>query len=91
MGLIVQGVIFFACLIAMSVITVVTYFHFIQPRTPIQLEYESESLKGGARIYKDSLGVSHIFAENEEAMLFAQGYVMAKDRSFQMLKMRALA
>ncbi|MCS6845797.1 MAG: penicillin acylase family protein [Caldilineales bacterium] len=35
-------------------------------------------------VYRDRYGVPHIFAENEHDLFFAQGYVTAQDRLFQM-------
>lgn len=43
-------------------------------------------------IYFDDYGVAHIFAENEPDLIFAQGYIHAMDRIFQMdLTRRAIA
>lgn len=36
------------------------------------------------KIYRDQYGVPHIFAEDEEDLFFAQGYVHAQDRLWQM-------
>jgi len=50
-------------------------------------EKESEvaaPLKEKVEIVKDELGVPHIFAQNEEDLFFAMGYVVASDRLFQM-------
>ena len=41
-------------------------------------------LKSEATVYRDSWGVPHIYAENEEDLFFAQGYVQAQDRLWQM-------
>jgi penicillin G amidase len=48
---------------------------------------ESESLDGltgKVTVRYDSLRIPHIFAENEHDLYFAQGYVTARDRLFQM-------
>jgi len=42
-------------------------------------------------IARDSLGVPHIFAASEDDAFFAQGYVTAQDRLFQMDGLRRLA
>ncbi len=34
-------------------------------------------------IYRDSVGVNHIYAQNEHDLFFSQGYCAAKDRLFQ--------
>ena len=42
-----------------------------------------EGLKEPVEIIKDEWGVSHIYAQNEEDLFFAQGYNAARDRLFQ--------
>lgn len=41
-------------------------------------------LKGNATIVYDEMCVPHIFADNEQDLLYAQGYAEAKDRLWQM-------
>lgn len=41
-------------------------------------------LKARVEIVRDPLGVPHIYAENADDLLFAQGYVQAQDRLWQM-------
>ncbi len=41
-------------------------------------------LKDEVRIYRDSYGVPHIFAKNTCDLFFAQGYVQAQDRLWEM-------
>ncbi|MBK8985232.1 MAG: penicillin acylase family protein [Chloroflexi bacterium] len=41
-------------------------------------------LKEQVEIYRDNFGVPHIYAQNEEDLFFAQGYVHAQDRFWQM-------
>jgi penicillin G amidase len=48
-------------------------------------------LKGPVDIYRDTLGVPHIFAEDEEDLFFAQGFVHAQDRFWQMEMWRHIA
>lgn len=45
-------------------------------------------LKSTVTINQDSYGVSHVFAQNELDLFFAQGYVTAKDRLVQLELMR---
>jgi penicillin amidase len=52
-------------------------------------EHESQSLEIGGlqeevQVYFDERNVPHIFAENEQDLFLAQGYVVARDRLFQM-------
>ena len=48
------------------------------------LSVEIECLKGKATIVYDEIGIPHIFADNEEDLMYAQGYTEAKDRLWQM-------
>lgn len=43
-----------------------------------------EGLEGPVQVSYDSLGVAHIFAENDHDLFMAQGYVTAMDRLWQM-------
>lgn len=45
---------------------------------------EFKCVKGNATVVYDEIGVPHIFADNEEDLMYAQGYVEAKDRLWQM-------
>src|SRR5215204_7376353 len=41
-------------------------------------------LKAPVRVIRDSRGVPHIYAQSTEDLFFAQGYVAAQDRLWQM-------
>ena len=41
-------------------------------------------LKGAVRVQRDRWGVAHIYAGNSHDLFFAQGFVVAQDRLFQM-------
>ncbi|TEU19298.1 MAG: penicillin acylase family protein, partial [Anaerolineales bacterium] len=43
-----------------------------------------EGLTTSVEVYRDSYGVPHIYAETPEDLFFAQGYVLAQDRFWQM-------
>lgn len=45
---------------------------------------EIKCIKGSATVVYDEIGVPHIFADNEEDLMYAQGYTEAKDRLWQM-------
>ena len=45
---------------------------------------EIQCIKGNATVVYDEIGIPHIFADNEEDLMYAQGYVEAKDRLWQM-------
>ncbi len=47
-------------------------------------EESLEGLQGQVVVRYDSLRIAHIFAENDHDLYFAQGYVTARDRLFQM-------
>ncbi|NMM48062.1 penicillin acylase family protein [Marinigracilibium pacificum] len=51
---------------------------------PISIDLEVDSLVGTVEIIYDSLNIPHVFAENRYDLFFAQGYVTAKDRLWQM-------
>jgi len=52
--------------------------------TPVDGVVQLKGLKSDVKIYRDSWGVPHIYADNEEDLFFAQGYVQAQDRLWQM-------
>ncbi|MGE0449838.1 MAG: penicillin acylase family protein [Vicinamibacterales bacterium] len=47
-------------------------------------ELSAPGLKEPVEIIRDKEGVPHIYAKNEEDLFFAQGYVMAQDRLWQL-------
>ena len=47
-------------------------------------EMEVPGLDGGVEVLRDRFGVPQIFAETEHDLFFAQGFVHAQDRFFQM-------
>ena len=42
-------------------------------------------------VYRDAMGIPHLYAQNEHDLFFAQGYVHAQDRLWQMETTRRLA
>lgn len=60
-----------------------TYFHSMQfgPEGNIEEEYTPTE---GATVYRDSLGIPHIYADTMNNAAFALGYVTAEDRMWQM-------
>src|SRR3984957_12440465 len=55
-----------------------------QSLAPIDGNLKVPGLKQPVEIIRDKQGVPHIFAKNEDDLFFAQGYVMAQDRLWQM-------
>ncbi len=47
-------------------------------------ELNVPGLKAPVEVIRDEWGVPHIYAENDDDLFFAQGYVMAQDRLWQM-------
>jgi len=58
------------------------HFHLSKPK--IEGEAAFKGLKNQVRIVTDEWGVPHIFAENEEDLFFACGFIHAKERMWQM-------
>ena len=58
------------------------YFHSMQfgPEGEIEDTYEPTE---GVTVYRDSMGIPHIYAENLAAASFALGYVTAEDRMWE--------
>ncbi len=55
-------------------------------RSPMPLVHgrvKVDGLAGSVEIYRDDWGVPHIYADTTEALFFAQGYVHAQDRFWQ--------
>jgi penicillin amidase len=50
----------------------------------IQGTIKTPGLQKPVRVLRDRWGVAHIYAENQRDLFFAQGYVVAQDRLFQM-------
>ena len=53
------------------------------PRTASQETLDAAGLIAPVEIVTDRWGISHIYAENEHDLFFAQGYAAARDRLFQ--------
>jgi penicillin amidase len=47
-------------------------------------EIQLSGLDGPVDVYRDQYGIPHIYAENQHDLFFAQGYVHAQDRFWQM-------
>jgi len=45
---------------------------------------QAPGLRTGVRVQRDRWGVAHIYAKNQHDLFFAQGFVVAQDRLFQM-------
>jgi penicillin G amidase len=79
--LVTVAVLLVLCLLLVSI----TGFVLIRspfPRTDGRLELEG--LNDIVHVYRDEFGVPHIYAMNEHDLYFAQGFVHAQDRFWQM-------
>jgi len=75
-------------LLAGFVLFIVLSFRLSKPIMNDQISVEG--IRNRVQILTDSWGVPHVFAQNEEDLLFACGYLHAKDRMWQMEVMRRL-
>ena len=57
---------------------------FRHPLPTMEGSIKIEALKEIVEVYTDEFGVPHVFAENEEDLFFAAGYIAARDRLFQL-------
>lgn len=64
---------------------------FRRPLPQVKGEQRLDGLDAAVEIVRDRWGVPHIYAENEHDVWFAQGFVHAQDRLFQMEYARRLA
>src|SRR5215468_3564033 len=56
----------------------------VAPRPQVSGTLVLDGLSAPVRIVRDRWGVPHIYAENQDDLFFAQGFVQAQDRLFQM-------
>lgn len=54
-------------------------------------EIQFEGLKNKVKVFRDEFGIPHIFAENENDLLIAIGYIQAQDRLWEMELVRRLS
>jgi penicillin amidase len=72
-------------LLVLLIILVLTAIWFVRrPWSRMDGEIQVAGLSGPAEVIRDKWGVPHIYAENEHDLFFAQGYVHAQDRLWQM-------
>ena len=71
-------------LVLAVVITVLGFFLIRSPFPQVDGELEAAGLDRRVEIVRDVDGVPHIYAETEHDLFFAQGYVHAQDRFWQM-------
>ncbi len=71
--------------VVLLVVAVVAAVLFVRSPLPnVSGKLDVAGLQAPVTVYRDAWGVPNIFAENEHDLFFAQGYVTAQDRLFQM-------
>jgi len=74
-----------AFLLLVIVVVPVTGYLLLRRSFPtIEGTIQVAGLKAPVEVYRDRWGVPHIYAQNVEDLFFAQGYVTAQDRLWQM-------
>ncbi|HEX3054127.1 MAG TPA: penicillin acylase family protein [Aggregatilineaceae bacterium] len=73
-----------AVLIAALIVAGWTYYAYRRPLPKQQGELSIEGMQRETRIYRDTWGVAHIYAATRVDLFFAQGFVHAQDRWWQM-------
>ncbi len=73
------------------VLIVAAYFYFVRlPRPKISGTVRLKGLSDEVEVIRDRWGIPHLYAQNRDDLFFAQGYVHAQDRLWQMELMRRL-
>ena len=80
-GLLIAGSVLLALVLLLTLVSVVLIQRSF---TPVDGVVKLDGLKAKVKVYRDSWGVPHIYADNEDDLFFAQGYVQAQDRLWQM-------
>ena len=71
-------------LVLVAVIAIFGFFLVRRSFPRIEGEIAAAGLTGEVEIVRDGDGVPHVYASNERDLFFAQGYVHAQDRFWQM-------
>ena len=76
-------------LILLTVLTIKLYFHYDVP------EYNGKhsllELQDTVEVFTDPYGVPHIFAKSNKDLFFTAGYILARERLFQLSLLAAVA
>ncbi|MCJ7802793.1 MAG: penicillin acylase family protein, partial [Candidatus Marinimicrobia bacterium] len=76
-------------LILLTILTIKLYFYYDVP------EYNGKhsllELRDTVEVFTDSYGVPHIFAKSNEDLFFTAGYIIARERLFQLSLLAAVA
>ncbi|MFC1760143.1 penicillin acylase family protein, partial [Candidatus Neomarinimicrobiota bacterium] len=69
-------------LILLTVLTIKLYFHYDVPE--YNGKYSLLELQDTVEVFTDPYGVPHIFANSNEDLFFTAGYIIARERLFQL-------
>lgn len=61
------------------------------PCTMDELPYEPHALSAAVTLTRDDVGVTHVYAQSDLDLFYAQGYVQVRDRAWQLEKARRAA
>jgi penicillin amidase len=78
-------IIIFSTILIIALILTGVSFYFIRRSFPkTDGTFQVSGLQDQVEVFRDSMGVPHIYASNQHDLFFAQGYVHAQDRFWQM-------
>jgi len=80
-----------AIVLVTALIALIIYWLIYRPLPGINGTVRVKGLRDRVEVIRDRWGIPHIYAGNEEDLFFAQGYVHAQDRLWQMEVHRRLA
>ena len=75
-------------LVGLIYLTMNIYYHYDLPQ--YIGEQQLVSLSDTVEVYTDEFGVPHIFAKTNEDLFFSTGYIIARERSFQLSILTAI-
>ena len=78
-----------AILILLTFLTVKLYFHYDLPKYSGMQSLSG--LQDTVEVFTDRFGVPYIFAKNNEDLFFSAGYMIARERLFQLSLLAAVA
>jgi penicillin amidase len=71
--------------VSVSLLISLGYYTIVErPKPKVNGSIQLQGIEDRVEIYRDSYGVPHIYAESERDLFFAQGFVTAQDRLWQM-------
>ena len=60
------------------------FFYLKGPLAPYEGELKMPALSAPVEVFRDEYGVPHVYAQNEEDLFFAAGYLQASERLYKM-------